>query len=94
MFGKILTSGWVALALSACAKRRSRRSKMYSRHPEPALRYEAEPMAPLLLLAETSAPSPSRHAREDISWTDPDNPDAGIPELETLMAAPKKAVGG
>ncbi len=27
---------------------------------------------------------------EDISWTDPDNPDAGIPELETLMAAPKR----
>ncbi len=28
--------------------------------------------------------------REDIVFTDPDNPDAGIPELETLMAAPKK----
>jgi len=26
----------------------------------------------------------------DISFTDPDNPDAGIPELENLMAAPKK----
>lgn len=28
--------------------------------------------------------------QEDIVFTDPDNPDAGIPELETLMAAPKK----
>jgi thioredoxin-related protein len=28
--------------------------------------------------------------REDISWTNPDDPDAGIPELENLMAAPKK----
>lgn len=28
--------------------------------------------------------------QEDIAFTDPDNPDAGIPELETLMAAPKK----
>lgn len=28
--------------------------------------------------------------REDIVFTDPDNPDAGIPELEALMAAPKK----
>jgi hypothetical protein len=27
---------------------------------------------------------------EDISWTDPDHPDAGIPELATLMAAPKR----
>ncbi|WP_411826938.1 thioredoxin fold domain-containing protein [Luteolibacter sp. AS25] len=27
---------------------------------------------------------------EDIVFTDPDNPDAGIPELERLMAAPKK----
>ena len=27
---------------------------------------------------------------EDIVFTDPDNPDAGIPELESLMAAPKK----
>jgi thioredoxin-related protein len=29
-------------------------------------------------------------AREDIAWTDADNPDAGIPEIENLMAAPKK----
>lgn len=29
-------------------------------------------------------------AREDISWTNPDDPDAGIPELDNLMAAPKK----
>ncbi|MEP2776801.1 MAG: thioredoxin family protein [Luteolibacter sp.] len=28
--------------------------------------------------------------QEDIVFTDPDNPDAGIPELESLMAAPKK----
>lgn len=28
--------------------------------------------------------------QEDIVFTDPDNPDAGIPELEALMAAPKK----
>ncbi|MFK7850612.1 MAG: thioredoxin fold domain-containing protein [Akkermansiaceae bacterium] len=28
--------------------------------------------------------------QEDIIFTDPDNPDAGIPELESLMAAPKK----
>jgi hypothetical protein len=28
--------------------------------------------------------------QEDISWTNPDNPEAGIPELENLMAAPKK----
>lgn len=28
--------------------------------------------------------------REEISWTNPDDPDAGIPELENLMAAPKK----
>ncbi len=28
--------------------------------------------------------------QEDIVFTDPDNPDAGIPELENLMAAPKK----
>ena len=28
--------------------------------------------------------------RDEISWTNPDDPDAGIPELETLMAAPKK----
>ncbi len=27
---------------------------------------------------------------EDLVFTDPDNPDAGIPELETLMAAPKR----
>jgi thioredoxin-related protein len=27
---------------------------------------------------------------EDLEFTDPDNPDAGIPELETLMAAPKR----
>ncbi len=27
---------------------------------------------------------------DDIVFTDPDNPDAGIPELENLMAAPKK----
>ncbi len=27
---------------------------------------------------------------EDLHFTDPDNPDAGIPELETLMAAPKR----
>jgi hypothetical protein len=27
---------------------------------------------------------------EDIAWTNPDDPDAGIPELETLMAAPKR----
>lgn len=27
---------------------------------------------------------------EDISWTNPDRPDEGIPELETLMAAPKR----
>ncbi|MES2980774.1 MAG: thioredoxin family protein [Verrucomicrobiota bacterium] len=26
----------------------------------------------------------------DIAWTDPDNPDAGIPEIEVLMAAPKR----
>lgn len=29
-------------------------------------------------------------AADDIAWTDADNPDAGIPELESLMAAPKK----
>lgn len=28
--------------------------------------------------------------QEDIVFTDPDNPDAGIPQLETLMAAPKR----
>ncbi|QTN32623.1 thioredoxin family protein [Akkermansiaceae bacterium] len=28
--------------------------------------------------------------QEDISFTDPDNPDAGIPGLENLMSAPKK----
>lgn len=28
--------------------------------------------------------------RKDIVWTDADNPDGGIPELENLMAAPKK----
>lgn len=28
--------------------------------------------------------------QNDIVFTDPDNPDAGIPELRTLMAAPKK----
>lgn len=28
--------------------------------------------------------------QRDIVFTDPDNPDAGIPEIETLMAAPKK----
>ena len=28
--------------------------------------------------------------QEDIVFTDPDNPDAGIPELQNLMAAPKK----
>lgn len=28
--------------------------------------------------------------QKDISFTDPDNPDAGIPGLENLMAAPKK----
>lgn len=28
--------------------------------------------------------------QEDIIFTDPDDPDAGIPELENLMAAPKK----
>ncbi len=28
--------------------------------------------------------------QEDIVFTDPDNPDAGIPELENLMSAPKK----
>ncbi len=27
---------------------------------------------------------------EDLAFTDPDNPDAGIPELEALMAAPKR----
>lgn len=27
---------------------------------------------------------------EDLAFTNPDNPDAGIPELETLMAAPKR----
>ena len=27
---------------------------------------------------------------EDLAWTNPDDPDAGIPELETLMAAPKR----
>jgi thioredoxin-related protein len=27
---------------------------------------------------------------EDLDFTDPDNPDAGIPELETLMAGPKR----
>lgn len=27
---------------------------------------------------------------EDLAWTNPDDPDAGIPELEALMAAPKK----
>ena len=27
---------------------------------------------------------------EDLRFTDPDNPDAGIPELETLMTAPKR----
>lgn len=28
--------------------------------------------------------------RDEIAWTDADNPNAGIPELENLMAAPKK----
>ncbi len=28
--------------------------------------------------------------RDDIVFTDPDNPDAGIPELEVLMATPKR----
>lgn len=27
---------------------------------------------------------------EDLAWTNPDDPDAGIPELEALMAAPKR----
>lgn len=27
---------------------------------------------------------------EDLAWTNPDDPDAGIPEIEELMAAPKR----
>ncbi len=37
------------------------------------------------------APAPINFTpQSEISYTDPDNPDAGIPGLETLMAAPKK----
>lgn len=28
--------------------------------------------------------------QEDIAWTDPDNPDAGVPELDKVLATPKK----
>ncbi|MEO5913375.1 MAG: thioredoxin family protein [Luteolibacter sp.] len=38
-----------------------------------------------------AAPSPSMFTpSEDIVYTDPDNPDAAIPELATLLSAPKR----
>lgn len=79
------------LLLSACAKKNQEADQPFGPSGiPPQLRAKTEgggnPVSP----GGNVAPMPNITPQDDIVFTDPDNPDAGIPELENLMAAPKK----
>lgn len=85
----ILLATAALLALSACADKESPKLKdvLPPAGVGPAIRGRDGGVA---ITPGGNAVQAAITPREDIVFTDPDNPDAGIPELENLMAAPKK----
>jgi len=89
IIGNILLATAALLALSACAEKKELKLKdvLPQSGVGPTIRGRDSGTA---VTPGGNAGSVAITPREDIVFTDPDNPDAGIPELENLMSAPKK----
>jgi hypothetical protein len=90
-----------AVALSSCAKlglggktgKKEEPAPFGASGVPPQLRSKtaADPGTPVVAAGNASdKPLIGLTPEEDIVYTDPDNPDAGIPELATLLSAPKR----
>lgn len=86
----ILATG-IVLSLSSCGSKESQTLKDVLPPPGVGPTIRGRSGGTAVKPGGNVAPQPiSITPREDIAWTDADNPDAGIPEIENLMAAPKK----
>lgn len=93
IFGKIVFSGGVALLFTACAKKpQELKDIIPPAGVGPKMRSPNQNDGGRAILSGGNAQPPpiNMTQQKDILWTDADNPDAGIPELEAVMAAPKK----
>jgi thioredoxin-related protein len=88
-----LTTLAAALLLIGCAKNDDEESPFGSSGIPPQLRSknQADASGTAIAPGGNAGPLPIQITPEsDIVFTDPDNPDAGIPEIETIMAKPKR----
>ena len=77
--------------LAACAKEKEKPDQPFGpTGVPPQLRARSSTEGAGTPVAPGGNAQPFITPQSDIAFTDPDNPDAGIPEIESLMAAPKK----
>ncbi|MFD2255446.1 thioredoxin fold domain-containing protein [Luteolibacter algae] len=91
--GKLMLAGATGVLLAACAKNDEKKPEPFGPTGiPPALRASSGTDGGTAIIPGGNAKTNpiAVTPQEDIVFTDPDNPDAGIPELESLMAAPKK----
>ncbi len=89
--GKILLIAVALLGLSACGNKSEQTLKDVLPPSGVGPKIRSRDGGTAVTPGGNVGPQPIRITpREDIVFTDPDNPEAGIPELESLMAAPKK----
>ncbi len=98
-----LSTGFLGLALCSCAKfgsgpkvkSPSKDQPFGASGIPPQLRAKsAQPTATAVVAGGNATPDPKKllnlTPEEDIVYTDPDNPEASLPELSSLLAAPKR----
>ena len=88
---KIFLAAGIILALSACGNQKAQKLDDVLPPSGVGPKIRGRNGGTAVIPGGNVGPQPIKVTpRKDISWTDSDNPDAGIPELENLMAAPKK----